>query len=75
MFVSFFLNPDDPKQGLTQKTHSLFIEIELDIRGSQDNFVFNIACLTSVGKCIMLKILEKINLFSHRNICDYFLAF
>lgn len=68
MFVSFLLDLSDSKQGPTQRTHSLFIEIQLDVRGPEDNFIFKIACLTSVGKCVMLKILEKKSVFTYKDL-------
>lgn len=53
------------------------MDIQLDVKDPEDNCIFKIACLTSVGKYVMLKIFEKKTqptLFSHTNISDYFLA-
>lgn len=59
MFVSFLLDLSNSKQGLTQRTHSLFMEIWLVVRGPENNFMFKIACRTAVGKHVMLKILGE----------------
>jgi len=58
MFVSFLLDLNDSKQGLARRTHS---------QCPEDNFIFKISCLDSVGKRVMLKILgkKKIPIFTY----------